>query len=210
MGSAHSSQRQGDASESPARLPKPERTLSLRDPLLAELIQRRHDRWPDTPNEEPIWGLVRMVIAQQVSTLTACRIAQRVRAVYPTVAEHVPSGIPDVASLRGLGLPESRARCCIEILTRGSELRDAVAQGRRWEEVVSEIKGVGPWTISVFRIIVLRNPDVLPVGDIGLVRAATNLYGGPVNLERLGERWRPYRSVACWYLWGSLGNEQLG
>jgi DNA-3-methyladenine glycosylase II len=57
---------------------------------------------------------------------------------------------------------------------------------------------------------VLRDPDVLPSGDIGLERAIANVYGRRHSVERLGENWRPFRSVACWYLWRTLGNEQLG
>jgi DNA-3-methyladenine glycosylase II len=85
-----------------------------------------------------------------------------------------------------------------------------VGQGQSWEDALADIKGVGPWTLSVFRIMVLRDPDVLPLGDVGLERAIANVYGGPRDVELLGERWRPFRSVACWYLWRTLGNEQLG
>jgi DNA-3-methyladenine glycosylase II len=57
---------------------------------------------------------------------------------------------------------------------------------------------------------VLRNPDELPSGDVGLERAVANVYGMAHTIEHLGETWRPFRSVACWYLWRTLGNEQLG
>jgi DNA-3-methyladenine glycosylase II len=72
------------------------------------------------------------------------------------------------------------------------------------------IKGIGPWTLSVFRIMVLREPDELPQGDVGLLRAIANVYGPTADLRELSEKWRPFRSVACWYLWKTLGNEQLG
>jgi DNA-3-methyladenine glycosylase II len=57
---------------------------------------------------------------------------------------------------------------------------------------------------------VLRYPDELPIGDVGLERAIANVYGNAHRAENLGETWRPFRSVACWYLWKTLGNEQLG
>jgi DNA-3-methyladenine glycosylase II len=57
---------------------------------------------------------------------------------------------------------------------------------------------------------VLREPDVLPLGDVGLERAIANVYGADQDVEKLSENWRPFRSVACWYLWRTLGNEQLG
>ncbi|MFL6389689.1 MAG: hypothetical protein ACJ71U_19610 [Terriglobales bacterium] len=95
-------------------------------------------------------------------------------------------------------------------MTKSDEIRAKVQQGQTWEEALSGIKGIGPWTISVFRIMVLRDPDVLPTGDVGLKRAITNIYGTSADVEALGESWRPFRSVACWYLWKTLGNEQLG
>ena len=82
--------------------------------------------------------------------------------------------------------------------------------GQTWEQALSGIKGIGPWTVSVFRIMVLREPDVLPLGDVGLERAIANVYGPGHDVSELGARWRPFRSVACWYLWRTLGNEQLG
>jgi DNA-3-methyladenine glycosylase II len=57
---------------------------------------------------------------------------------------------------------------------------------------------------------VLREPDVLPLGDVGLERAVAQVYGPTCVVEKLSENWRPFRSVACWYLWRTLGNLQLG
>jgi DNA-3-methyladenine glycosylase II len=109
-----------------------------------------------------------------------------------------------------MGLPERRAQCCFTVLQRSDEIRAKVREGRSWEEALDGIKGIGPWTLSVFRIMVLREPDVLPLGDVGLERAIANVYGQSQDVSRLGVRWRPFRSVACWYLWRTLGNQQLG
>jgi DNA-3-methyladenine glycosylase II len=99
---------------------------------------------------------------------------------------------------------------CIEILTKADEISEMVSRGATWETALKGIKGVGPWTISTFRIMVLRDPDVLPLGDVGLERAVSKVYGNEQNVEKLSENWRPFRSVACWYLWRTLGNKQLG
>jgi DNA-3-methyladenine glycosylase II len=98
----------------------------------------------------------------------------------------------------------------VDIVQQSDEILAKVARGNTWEQTLTGIKGIGPWTIAVFRIMVLREPDVLPLGDVGLERAIENVYGGPQDVERLGENWRPFRSVACWYLWRTLGNQQLG
>jgi DNA-3-methyladenine glycosylase II len=121
-----------------------------------------------------------------------------------------PAAAPDPASLRAIGLSQRRAQCCADIVQRSDDILAKVKQGQAWEQALADIKGIGPWTVSVFRIMVLRDPDVLPLGDIGLQRAIANVYRRPRNVERLGEKWRPFRSVACWYLWRTLGNEQLG
>jgi DNA-3-methyladenine glycosylase II len=188
----------------------PERLLSSRDPVLGELIALQTIRWPSVPMEDPVWGLVRMVLAQQISTQVACRLVERVKDAHPDITKPSLSSLPEIASLRAMGLPERRAQCCVTILQRSDEIRTKVQQGQPWEEALAGIKGIGPWTLSVFRIMVLREPDVLPLGDVGLERAIANVYGRRRSIERLGEKWRPFRSVACWYLWRTLGNEQLG
>lgn len=151
-----------------------------------------------------------MVMAQQISTQVACRLALQLKSEHPQITGPTPALLPQVARLRAMGLPERRAQCCVTILQRSDEIRAKVHKGQSWQEALVGIKGIGPWTLSVFRIMVLREPDVLPLGDVGLERAIANVYGRRRNVERLGEKWRPFRSVACWYLWRTLGNEQLG
>jgi DNA-3-methyladenine glycosylase II len=162
------------------------------------------------PLEDPVWGLLRIIMAQQISTRVACRMAQRALSVYPELVKPASDAVPDIAFFRTLGLSQRRAECCGNIVAKSDEIRAKVQQGQTWEEALAGIKGIGPWTISVFRIMVLRDPDVLPTGDVGLQRAIANIYGPSADVEALGESWRPFRSVACWYLWKTLGNEQLG
>ena len=84
------------------------------------------------------------------------------------------------------------------------------------DEIVAEltkIKGIGRWTVEMLLIFRLTRPDVFPVGDLGIVKAiqkAYNLRGTPdvKRLQKIAERWRPYRSVASWYLWASLENKK--
>jgi DNA-3-methyladenine glycosylase II len=187
-----------------------EQFLSGRDPALARVINSQTTRWPTRPTENPLWGLVRIVMAQQVSTLMACRFAERAKSAHPYLLTPSSAVTPDPANLRVIGLSQRRAQCCADIVQRSEEILSKVRQGQSWEEALAGIKGIGPWTVAVFRIMVIRDPDVLPLGDIGLKRAIANVYGRPRNVERLGKTWRPFRSVACWYLWRTLGNQQLG
>ena len=199
-------------SESPwERLPcTPEHHLSFRDPVLEAVITAQGARWPSEPSENPIWGLIRIVMAQQVSTQVACQLAERAIVAHPHLMAPSSALAPDPSALRAIGLTERRARCCASIVQRSDEILGKVNQGQTWSEALAGIKGIGPWTIAVFRIMVLREPDVLPLGDVGLERAITNVYGNGHDVEKIAEHWRPYRSVACWYLWRTLGNKQLG
>jgi DNA-3-methyladenine glycosylase II len=189
---------------------QPENALSARDARLSKVISAQSDRWPSAPSEDPIWGLVRIIIAQQVATEHACRIADRLTSAFPGISFPDRQTIPTVSDLRAFGLPERRAKSCIEVLKRSDWISRLVSRGATWEFALNGIKGVGPWTLSTFRIMVLREPDVLPLGDVGLERAIRNIYGSGTDVEQLAENWRPFRSVACWYLWRTLGNRQLG
>ena len=85
------------------------------------------------------------------------------------------------------------------------------------EEVIAaltQVKGIGRWTAEMFLIFRLQRPDVLPLDDLGIVNAVRKAYGlrkrpKPERLRKLGEAWKPYRSIASWYLWRSLDNEPV-
>ena len=84
------------------------------------------------------------------------------------------------------------------------------------EEVIDaivKVKGLGRWSAEMFLMFRLRRPDVLPVDDLGIVTAIQRLYRlrkrpKADRIRKIGEAWRPYRTVACWYLWRSLENEK--
>ena len=116
--------------------------------------------------------------------------------------------------MRSLGL--SAAKCRYLHSLAASTLNGTVDFARlprlSDEEVVAHltaVQGVGVWTAHMFLIFALRRRDVLPVGDMGIRNAMRTLYGlktpplGP-EMERIAKPWRPYASIACWYLWRSL------
>ena len=81
-------------------------------------------------------------------------------------------------------------------------------------EAITKVKGLGRWSAEMFLMFRLRRPDVLPVDDLGIVNAIHRLYKlrkrpDAKRILKLGEAWRPYRTVACWYLWRSLENTPL-
>jgi DNA-3-methyladenine glycosylase II len=80
---------------------------------------------------------------------------------------------------------------------------------------LTQVKGIGRWTAEMFLMFRLHRPDVLPVGDLGIVKAIQRLYRlrkppSPDKMLLIGRRWQPYRSVASWYLWASLEMEPPG
>jgi DNA-3-methyladenine glycosylase II len=187
----------------------PELFLRSNDAVLAEIILSQTERWHDLPDADPIWGLISVVISQQISTKAALTIRAKVASFYPRMladsrSERIEYG------LRSLGLSPRKAGCCAYIVANAQKLRDQLRSNEEWEEMLLKISGIGPWTVSIFRIFVLREPDVLPVGDLGLERAIRMHYPSGTELRVLSEAWKPYRSVACWYLWRSLGNPPLG
>jgi DNA-3-methyladenine glycosylase II len=82
-----------------------------------------------------------------------------------------------------------------------------------YDELIT-IKGVGPWTAEMFGMFYLLEKDIFPIKDIGIIRAMNQIYGEgkPLDLEKIiaiSETWRPYRSVACWFLWRSIDSEEV-
>src|SRR5439155_26947120 len=117
----------------------------------------------------------------------------------------------------GVGLSGQKVRYVRDLCARSSDGRLALDElDRLADDVVIErltsVKGFGRWTAEMFLMFRLHRPDVLPVDDLGIVKAVQKLYGlrkrpEPKRLLRMGELWRPYRSVACWYLWQTLKSQ---
>ena len=174
----------------------------------------KHGHCPIAEREfEPFHMLANSIISQQLSTRAAATIKQRVGVLVgvPFQIGKVLSTAP--AELRGAGLSGAKTRYI-------GELAAHVSDGRLdFEEIVSLddeavieklviVPGIGRWTAEMFLLFGLKRLDVLAIGDAGLQRAARNLYGkkrsSATLLPRVAESWRPYRSIASWYLWRSL------
>jgi DNA-3-methyladenine glycosylase II len=189
---------------------RPEAVLCSKDPILGKIIASQNDRWCNSPHADPIWGLMSVVMAQQISTKAALTIRAKVAAYYPELFKSSLSLQATVQRLRTCGLSARKAECCANIARNDETICQQLGSDGDWEGTLLKISGIGPWTVAIFRIFVLREPDVLPVGDLGLERAVAMHYPGARELRLLSEAWKPYRSVACWYLWRSLGNAPLG
>jgi DNA-3-methyladenine glycosylase II len=162
-------------------------------------------------------ALLRAIVGQQLSVKAARTIYERFTALFggktPSPEELLEV---DADTLRGAGLSRAKAayvRSLAEHVISGElelDRLDELSDERVAAELVA-VKGLGQWTADMFLIFHLGRPDVLPVGDLGVRRAVERLYGfealpSAAELEALGERWRPWRSLASLYLWESLDN----
>ena len=196
---------------------KARRVLSRRDPVIRDLMRRYGAcGMAKAQRPDPFRALLHAIIAQQLSTKAAATIEGRFAVLFdgrPTAA--AIAGTPD-DRLRAVGISPQKLRYIRDLCARtmnGSLSLDAL-EALSDEDVIialTSVKGIGRWTAEMFMMFRLQRPDVLPLGDLGIVKAVQRAYKlrlapTPVRLTRLGENWRPYRSVACWYLWASLDN----
>jgi DNA-3-methyladenine glycosylase II len=196
--------------------------LRAADPVMSGIIERvgrcelgaRTDR--GGPAHDHYGALVRAIVGQQLSVSAARSIYGRLTDRYGGRTPTPPQLLADdpEAVRAAAGLSRSKVvflRDLAEHLESG-ELRLDDIEDVPDDEVARrllEVKGVGQWTVDMYLLFHLGRPDVLPVGDLGIRRAAMLAYGlrklpRPERLVKLARPWRPWRSVASWYLWASL------
>jgi DNA-3-methyladenine glycosylase II len=197
---------------------KARRLLARRDPVIRDLM-RRHGECglARAQREDPFRALLHAIIAQQLSTKAAATIERRFAALFD--GRPTPEAVTAAtdAQLRSVGISPQKTRYIRDLCARtrdGSLALEALGQLSDDEVIaaLTGVKGIGRWTAEMFLMFRLHRPDVLPVGDLGIVKAVQRAYKlraapTPDRLTRMGESWRPYRSVACWYLWASLDNQ---
>jgi DNA-3-methyladenine glycosylase II len=194
------------------------RVLRRRDPILAALIRRQGPcGLAAARRADHFSALVRAITFQQLSTKAAATIYNRMAALMPDSVP-TPAGFAALSDeqLRSAGMSRQKIGylrdLCEKVDAKKIDLDtvDSLSD----EEVIASlvtIKGIGRWSAEMFLIFRLLRPDVLPVGDLGIIIAVQKAYKlrqrpTPDRLRKIGEAWRPYRSVAAWYLWRSLDN----
>jgi DNA-3-methyladenine glycosylase II len=197
----------------PLHFERARRALMRRDPKLAALIKRVGPRRPAFAAREPFFALVRAVLSQQLSSKAADTIERRVHVVVGGVDRLSPASLlaadplalraagvsrPKISYLRDLAQHIEQGRLDLHALKHRSDAEVIAA--------ITAVKGFGVWSAEMFLMFCLNRPDVFPVGDLGIVKGVQHLHGmkrrpKPRTMTRLAEAWRPYRSVACWYLW---------
>jgi DNA-3-methyladenine glycosylase II len=194
-----------------------ERLLARRDPVLRSFIRTIGPcGMARSQREDPFVAMLEAIIWQQLSTKAAAAIYARVLAALPAGGPPTPPNVAaaDPTVLRAAGLSRGKVAYIQDLAIK---VRDGLVHLDRLDslddeaviEELTKVKGIGRWTAEMFLMFRLHRPDVLPVGDLGIVKAIQRAYRlrrvpTPARMTRIAESWRPYRSVACWYLWHSL------
>ena len=190
--------------------------LRLADPILSDIIDENLRPFL-SPNGNVGNTLIKSIVGQQISVKAADSVWRQMEGLLGTV---VPENIVlyNLQDLRGCGLSMRKSEYILDF----SRLWVDSLSGLDWfsmdgEGVRSrllEIRGVGPWTVDMVMIFALGQPDILPLGDIGLIRAIEKTYAGGSNLGveeilDISTGWSPYRTVATWYLWRVVDPEPV-
>lgn len=196
--------------------------LSKADPDLEPLLIR-YRRDVLRPRGRLFASLLNAIVGQQISVAAASAIWRRFEEAFPGLPPEAIASL-EAEELRALGLSRKKAEYSIgiaryfrEIGAEGLERLASMEDDKIMAELQS-LKGVGPWTAQMVLIFALGRPDVLPLGDLALLRAAQQTFSWADQsdtkalqalLAERGERWKPYRSVASWYLWRLLDAEPV-
>lgn len=201
----------------------PEKHLAATDPRFAALIARARPYDVEVqPLVRPFHSLAESIAYQQLSGKAAATIFGRVRALYPGRKWLDPKLIlatPD-EKLRGCGLSGSKTAALKDLAAKA--LEGTVPSGRmlarmKDEEIIERlttVRGIGRWTVEMLLIFELGRLDVWPVADYGVQKGFAKTFGRkklPTTKQfaKIGEKWRPYRSVAAWYFWRALDEKGL-
>ena len=191
------------------------RHLSERDAVLKELIaELRPFRINVSGQESPYEVLVRSIAYQSISGKAAKTIFERIKALGVNGRLPIPEKMVKIpmAKLRKAGLSRAKglalkdlAKKAIDGIVPTHEQALKLTDQELVERLIS-VRGIGAWTVEMFLIFRLGRPDVLPIHDLGVKKGWSVAYRRkhmpkPKELLKFGERWRPYRTVASWYMW---------
>ena len=191
--------------------------IAENDMRLAELIHR-YPQPTFRPHTDYYRELVESIISQQLSVKAAATIYKRFVDSFEQFPEPNEIRAREDSELRAVGLSGQKTRYIKDLASRvldGSVRFDHLDQLTN-AEIITEltaVKGIGEWTVHMFLMFCMGRFNVLPVGDLGIKNAVGRLYSlntlpSPADIEQIAAKngWKPYESVASWYLWKSLEN----
>ena len=214
---APASERQAPVALTPEGYDRARRFLMRRDPVLGAAIKRIGAcGMAGRQRQDHLSALCGSIVSQQLSTKAASTIFGRLLALFPDSQISDATAIAALTDmqLRGVGLSGQKVGYLRDLCARIADDRlrldelDALPDEEVIERLTS-VKGFGRCTAQMFLMFRLHRPDILPAGDLGIVTAIQRLYRlrkrpDAKRVMKIGEAWRPYRSVASWYLWQTL------
>ncbi len=189
-----------------------------REPKMARLIRESREKPVFTRSSDTFESLCKSIIYQQLSGKAAGTIHKRFLGMCKGVSHPTPRQVlkTSIAKFRTVGVSQQKASYLIDL---AKKFIDGTINPKNFGEMTDEairahlvaVKGIGRWTADMFLMFTLHRPDVLPTGDLGIQKAMKDVFKlrtlpSPEKMEKLAEPWRPYRTVACRYLWNSLDN----
>jgi 3-methyladenine DNA glycosylase/8-oxoguanine DNA glycosylase len=193
--------------------------LRKADPALAAVIAEVGPFAMQLKASRSVFGaLAEAIVYQQLSNKAAATIYGRIEALYPRATQgFTPAHIKRTADdrLRGVGLSRAKVLALRDLAERVAARRlPTLDEAHLLEDTalierLIEVRGIGRWSAEMFLMFRLGRPDVLPLGDYSLRKAYATAFRkrklpSPEALAKAGEKWRPYRTVASWYLWETL------
>ena len=184
-----------------------------RDPKLAKIIERVGD-YKIKKRKNHFATLIEAIISQQLANAAAEAILRRFKGLYPKFPKPIQILNTTDSILQSAGLSKMKIEYLKDLakkVERG-QIKIKTLSKMNNDEIISQltqVKGIGRWTAEMFLIFSLGRQDILPVGDLGLRKGVQMAFSlpelpKPKEVEEIGMRWKPYRSVATWYLWKSL------
>ena len=200
----------------PAYWAKAVEYLKSTDPILSEIIDENLHPFL-SPNGNVGNTLIKSIVGQQISVKAADSVWRKMEDLLGTV---IPENIVlyDLQDLRECGLSMRKSEYMLDFsrlwVDSLSDLDWFSMDDEGVRSRLLEIRGVGPWTVDMVMIFALGQPDILPLGDIGLIRAIEKTYarGSNLGVEEIldiSTGWSPYKTVATWYLWRVIDPEPV-
>jgi DNA-3-methyladenine glycosylase II len=193
--------------------------LTKTDPQLAKIL-KQHSQYSITSRGEALETLLRSIVGQQISVKAAASVWKKLTNLIGGIkSENVLSASSE--NLKSCGLSKQKAQYITNIAEHFKAnyiVSHSYWKGRTYLSIYDElitIKGIGPWTAEMFGMFYLLEKDIFPIKDVGIIRAMNRLYGNNkkvLDLDeiiKISDTWKPYRSVACWFLWRSIDSKEV-
>ncbi len=193
--------------------------LAQVDPIMEKVIQRFsvQDEVILHSKGDLFYTLANAIVGQQISAAAAAAIWGRVQTYCGGEMSYTQIQKAPFQELKDLGLSKRKVEYLQGVAQAMHKLLEfpwTLMSDQEVLDTLCTLRGIGPWTAEMVLIFTLLRPNILPLGDIGVIRAVENHYAQGQNLskiqvEKIAENWSPYRTVAVWYLWRTIDAEPV-